>query len=65
MDTNLPAGFYPVPFNTYGSYNGTTYDRGHMCPAYAMFSRHGPEGFLATFICSNIIPQPHSVNAGI
>ena len=46
-------------------YSGSHFDRGHMCPAYAMWSRYGEEGFLATFVCSNIIPQPHSVNAGI
>ncbi len=46
-------------------YSGSGFDRGHMCPAYAMYSRHGREGFLATFTCSNIIPQPHQVNAGI
>lgn len=46
-------------------YTRSGYDRGHMAPAYAMWSRHGSEGFLATFTCSNIIPQLHSVNAGV
>lgn len=46
-------------------YTGSHFDRGHMCPAYAMWSRNGEAGFLATFTCSNIIPQPHAVNAGI
>jgi len=36
-----------------------------LAPAYAIFSRYGAEGFLATFACSNIIPQPHALNAGI
>lgn len=46
-------------------YTNSGFDRGHMYPAYAAWSRHGSEGFLATFTCSNIVPQPHSVNAGI
>ena len=46
-------------------YTGSHFDRGHMCPAYAMWSRSGSEAFLATFVCSNIVPQPHSINAGI
>ena len=46
-------------------YSGSGFDRGHMCPAYAMWSRGGADAFMATFICSNIIPQPHQVNAGI
>ncbi len=46
-------------------YSGSGFDRGHLCPAFAMWSRHGSEAFLATFICSNIVPQPHAINAGI
>lgn len=46
-------------------YSRSGFDRGHLCPAYAMWSRFGAEAFNATFVCSNIIPQPHAVNAGI
>lgn len=46
-------------------YTSSGYDRGHMCPAYAQWSRFGAEAFKQTFICSNIIPQLHVVNAGI
>ena len=46
-------------------YSGSGFDRGHLCPAFAMWSRHGSEAFKATFICSNIVPQPHAFNAGI
>jgi len=46
-------------------YTKSGFDRGHMCPAYAMWSRGGAEAFTATFVCSNIIPQPHAVNAGL
>jgi endonuclease G len=45
-------------------YTGTHYDRGHMCPAYAIFSRGGQEAMLETFITSNIVPQVHGLNAG-
>ena len=34
-------------------------------PAFAMWSRYGKDAFLATFICSNIVPQFHEMNAGI
>lgn len=46
-------------------YTGSHFDRGHMCPAYAMWSRGGAEAFFATFVCSNIVPQPHRINAGL
>jgi endonuclease G, mitochondrial len=46
-------------------YSKSGFDRGHLCPAYAEWSRNGSEAFLSTFVCSNIIPQPHRVNAGI
>lgn len=50
---------------TQHDYTGSGFDRGHLCPAFAMWSRHGSDGFLATFIMSNVIPQPHAVNAGV
>ena len=46
-------------------YINSGYDRGHLVPAYAMWSRHGKDGFIATFTCSNIVPQVHEMNAGI
>lgn len=46
-------------------YSSSGYDRGHLCPAYAMWSRFGAEGFTATFLMSNVIPQPHALNAGV
>jgi endonuclease G len=46
-------------------YTGSGYDRGHLCPAYAMFSRFGKEGLTETFTMSNVIPQTHTLNAGI
>jgi endonuclease G len=46
-------------------YSRSGYDRGHMCPSYAMFSRFGAQGEDETFIMSNVIPQVHSLNAGL
>jgi endonuclease G len=45
-------------------YNGSGFDRGHMCPAYALFSRFGDEGLQTTFTMANVIPQYHDLNAG-
>lgn len=45
-------------------YSNSGFDRGHLCPAYAMFSRFGEEGLKETFIMSNVIPQYHGLNAG-
>lgn len=46
-------------------YTNSGFDRGHMVPAFAMWSRHGREAFMATFTCSNVVPQYHEQNAGI
>jgi endonuclease G len=45
-------------------YSGSGFDRGHLCPAYAMFSRFGEEGLQSTFVMANVIPQHHDLNAG-
>jgi endonuclease G len=45
-------------------YDGSGFDRGHMCPAYALFSRFGEEGMQTTFVMANVIPQCHDLNAG-
>jgi len=44
-------------------YKGSGYDRGHMSPA-ADNECSGPEELAECFYFSNIIPQPHSENAG-
>jgi endonuclease G len=46
-------------------YTHSGFDRGHMAPAFAMWSRHGRDAFLASFSCSNIVPQYHEMNAEI
>ncbi len=56
-DTDLPTGFLEVEPS---EYNGSGFDRGHMCP-------HGDRtatdaASLATFDMINIIPQSHNLN---
>jgi endonuclease G len=46
-------------------YINSGYDRGHMVPAYAMWSRHGAQAFASTFTLSNVVPQRHGMNAGV
>lgn len=56
-DTSLPIGFLQV---TQHDYNGSGFDRGHMCPHS---DRAGNmEMSYSTFIMTNIIPQAPNVN---
>lgn len=43
-------------------YNGSGYDRGHMCPAAD--NRHDEMSMLQSFMMTNICPQDHDFNAG-
>ena len=45
-------------------YSNSGFDRGHLCPAYAIYSRFGMAGMKSTFVMSNVIPQHHGLNAG-
>lgn len=55
-DTLLPSGFYKV---TTRDYNGSGFDRGHMCP-HSDRSSNAVDS-KATFYLSNILPQsPHN-----
>ena len=49
---------------SHSDYSNSGFDRGHMCPAYALFSRAGDDAMRETFIMSNVIPQYHGLNAG-
>jgi endonuclease G len=56
-DTTLPEGFTQI---TQHDYNGSGFDRGHMCPHS---DRAGNvEMSYATFVMTNIIPQAPNVN---
>lgn len=45
-------------------YRNSGFDRGHLCPSYAMYSRFGVAGMKATFVMTNVVPQYHGLNAG-
>lgn len=67
VETNVPTSgphaFHYMPTTTFGSVNGQTYDRGHMCPS-ADRTATVPDN-EATFIMSNIIPQASQNNQGL
>ena len=46
-------------------YSHSGYDRGHLAPANAIFTRFGEQEMTETFVMSNVIPQVHSFNAGL
>jgi endonuclease G, mitochondrial len=41
------------------------FDRGHLVPNYAIFSRYGEAAAAETFVMTNVVPQRHGVNAGL
>lgn len=49
---------------SHGDFTGSGFDRGHLCPSYAMLSRHGVAEMRETFTMANVIPQRHGLNAG-
>ncbi len=63
VETNVPPDFHPVPTSTFGTVNGQSYDRGHMCPS-ADRTDSVPDN-EKTFIMSNIIPQASQNNQGM
>lgn len=63
VETNVPSSFHPVPTSTFGSVNGQSYDRGHMCPSADRTDTTNDNAM--TFIMSNIIPQASQNNQGV
>ena len=63
VDTSLPAGFRNIGTGTYGTVNGTSYDRGHMCPSQDRTDTLADND--AVFIMSNIIVQDSKNNEGL
>lgn len=60
-----PEGFKSdpeFPDVTTSDYNGTGYDRGHMCPNFAIATRYGVEAQAETFTLTNIAPQKPQLN---
>lgn len=62
--STFATDFGTVAHVSYSDYSNSGFDRGHMVPAYALFSRFGDEGLKQTFVMSNVIPQYHGLNAG-
>ena len=47
------------------AYTRSGYDRGHMAPNYAIFTRYGEDARDRTFLMSNIAPQSPALNRGV
>jgi DNA/RNA endonuclease G (NUC1) len=63
VDTSLPSGFRVISTGTYGTVNGTSYDRGHMCPSADRTDTVADNEMV--FIMSNIIVQDSKNNQGL
>lgn len=59
IDDELPPDFYRVLPN---GYEGSGYDRGHMCPSSHRTNEAKANSF--TFLMTNMQPQAHALNAG-
>ena len=62
-DTNLPSNFRTIGNGTFGTVNGTSYDRGHMCPSADRLDTT-PDNEMV-FLMSNMIVQDSKLNSGI
>ncbi|NDA25469.1 MAG: DNA/RNA non-specific endonuclease, partial [Verrucomicrobia bacterium] len=59
----LPSGYLKIGTSTFGSYNGISLDRGHMCPSADRTTSYNDNAVL--FRMSNIIPQAAANNQGL
>ena len=59
----LPSGYLKIGTATFGSYNGISLDRGHMCPSADRTTTYNDNAVL--FRMSNIIPQAAANNQGL
>ena len=44
---------------------GSLFERGHIVPSYAMWSRFGDDARVATFVMTNVFPQDENLNGRI
>ncbi|HNH83703.1 MAG TPA: DNA/RNA non-specific endonuclease [Acidobacteriota bacterium] len=61
-DPTLPAGWYRVQSAAFGTVNGTSYDRGHMCPSADRTDT--VQNNSATFLMTNMMVQSSDNNQG-
>jgi len=59
----LPSGYLKIGTSTFGTYNGISLDRGHMCPSADRTTTYNNNAVL--FRMSNIIPQAAANNQGL
>ncbi len=62
-DTSLPPSFRTIGNGSFGTVNGTSYDRGHMCPSADRTDNTTDNDLV--FLMSNIIVQDSKNNQGL
>ncbi len=62
-DTSLPSGFRTIGNGTFGTVNGVSYDRGHMCPSADRLDTTADN--TMGFLMSNMIVQDSKNNEGV
>ena len=62
-DTSLPSGFRTIGNGTFGTVNGTSYDRGHLCPSADRLDTTADN--RTVFLMSNMMVQDSKNNQGL
>jgi uncharacterized repeat protein (TIGR01451 family) len=62
-DTSLPSTFRTIGNGTFGTVDGTSYDRGHMCPSADRLDTTADNTMV--FLMSNMIVQDSKNNEGV
>jgi DNA/RNA endonuclease G (NUC1) len=62
-DTSLPSGFRAIGNGTFGTVNGTSYDRGHLCPSADRLDTTADN--TEVFLMSNMMVQDSKNNQGV
>ncbi len=63
-DPRLPEALR-IGTRGFGKVGGTSYDRGHMVPNFAINTQFGRAAQFETFLMSNILPQAAKMNRGV
>jgi uncharacterized repeat protein (TIGR01451 family) len=62
-DTSLPSGFRTIGNGTFGTVNGVSYDRGHLCPSADRLDTTADN--TTVFLMSNMMVQDSKNNQGV